>query len=266
MSEINGAKWTVVTGAAGHLGRQITDRIISSGGAVLGLDIDKTFAVMSSMTEKYNAGNFSYILGDLSDLMFIGKIRELVNEATKSKVHEKPLSGIVNNAAFVGTDTSEGWTTNYNKDSLAAWDSAMSLNLRAPFALCQELEPLLANGSSVVNVASIYGIVAPSWRIYEGTSMNNPAAYGVSKAGLIHLTKWLSSKMAPTTRVNCVSPGGIERKGQDERFKKEYVLMTHLHRMANEVDVVNAISFLLSEQASYITGQNLVVDGGFTSS
>jgi NAD(P)-dependent dehydrogenase (short-subunit alcohol dehydrogenase family) len=117
--------------------------------------------------------------------------------------------------------------------------------------------------AAIVNIGSTYGVVAPDWGLYEGTEIGSPAAYSVSKAGLIHLTKWLATTLAPAIRVNCVSPGGISRN-QPEAFVRRYSSRTPLGKMGTENDVASAACFLASPQASYITGQNLVVDGGYT--
>ena len=93
--------------------------------------------------------------------------------------------------------------------------------------------------------------------------MKNPLAYGVSKAGLMHYTKMLSTSLAPKIKVNSISPGGIFRN-QPNKFIKKYLLKTPLDRMCNENDVVNAVIFFSSELSSYITGHNLVVDGGYS--
>ena len=93
--------------------------------------------------------------------------------------------------------------------------------------------------------------------------MTNPAAYAASKGGLIQLSRWLSTYLAPEVRVNTVTPGGVER-GQSEPFKSRYENKTPLKRMATEEDVANAVEFLVDPKSSYITGHNLIVDGGWT--
>ena len=116
--------------------------------------------------------------------------------------------------------------------------------------------------ASVINIGSIYGLYGPDMSIYEGTGLNNPAAYSASKGGLIQLTRWLSTVLAPKVRVNCISPGGILRN-QPEKFVKRYVNKTPLKRMGSESDIVGAVIYLASDLSSWVTGQNLIVDGGW---
>jgi NAD(P)-dependent dehydrogenase (short-subunit alcohol dehydrogenase family) len=114
----------------------------------------------------------------------------------------------------------------------------------------------------VINIASIYGLYGPDWSLYENTRMGNPAAYAVSKGGMIQLTRWLSTTIAPHVRVNTISPGGIFRNQPDE-FVQKYNRKVPLGRMATEEDFRGAIGFLASDLSAYITGQNLMVDGGW---
>ena len=115
---------------------------------------------------------------------------------------------------------------------------------------------------SIVNISSIYGTYAPDYSIYKDTKINNPAAYSVSKAGLTYLSKWLASSLAPKIRINSISPGGIFRN-QDKKFVKKYIEKTLLKRMATEDDIAGCVAFLLSSLSSYITGQDIIVDGGW---
>ena len=112
-------------------------------------------------------------------------------------------------------------------------------------------------------VGSIFGSVAPDMEIYRGTQMANPVGYGASKGALLQLMSYLSSLLAPEVRVNAVSPGGIER-GQPEAFQKRYCERTPLRRMTTEQDLCGAFAYLTSDMSSYVTGQNLIVDGGYT--
>ena len=182
-------------------------------------------------------------------------------EAVKEKFGQ--LDYLVNCAAFY--DDTPGWGVPFEEETYEAWMKVLQVNTLAPFFLAQSLFPMLkeSDSAAIVNVSSIYGLLGPDHGIYEGTDMTNPAAYGVSKGGLQQVTKWLSTVLSPNIRVNTVTPGGVER-GQNPTFKERYEKRTPLGRMAVEEDVADAIWFLLSSKSKYVTGHNLVVDGGWT--
>lgn len=147
------------------------------------------------------------------------------------------------------------------------WDEIIATNLRGTFLMCREgvNSGLLKNGSSIINISSIYGIISPDQRIYGDTDINSSLVYGSSKAGVVQLTKYLATYLADRRiRVNCISPGGIFNN-QPEYFLQRYVKKTPLGRMGAVDDILGAIVFLSSKNASgYITGANIVIDGGFT--
>jgi NAD(P)-dependent dehydrogenase (short-subunit alcohol dehydrogenase family) len=175
-----------------------------------------------------------------------------------------PLSVLINNAAFVGTASLQGWGVPFGQQSLDTWRRVLEVNLTAAFHLCQGLSPQLeaAPGASIINIASIYGELGPDWRLYADTAMSNPAAYSASKGGLLQLTRWLATTLAPHVRVNAISPGGIFRQ-QPAQFVERYEARTPLSRMATEDDFRGAVAFLSSDMSAYVTGQNLFLDGGF---
>lgn len=126
-------------------------------------------------------------------------------------------------------------------------------------------EALAASGhGSVVLFASMYGLVGPDMRLYDGTAMANPAGYGASKGGLLQLTRYLATTLGPHVRVNAISPGGVWRD-QPQAFQQRYVARTPMGRMATEQDLKGAVAYLASDLSAYVTGHNLVVDGGWTS-
>ena len=176
------------------------------------------------------------------------------------------LDYIVNNAAFY--DLVDGYRENFKNESYDIWEKVFRVNLMAPFFLVQSLEPILQKSQcpSIVNISSMMGVIAPTLSLYKKINMKNPnpASYAVTKAGMIQLSKWLSIFLGPKIRVNSVSPGGILRD-QDKDFVKRYNEIVPLGRMGNENEIAEAVSFLLSTKASYITGHNLMVDGGWTS-
>ena len=119
-----------------------------------------------------------------------------------------------------------------------------------------------SKNATIINVSSIYGVYSPDLEIYQGTKLGNSAAYAAAKAGLIQLTKWLSKALAPRIRVNCISPGGIFRD-QPKKFVKAYIKKTSIKRMAKEDDLMGVFAFLASDASAYVTGQNIIVDGGW---
>ena len=153
----------------------------------------------------------------------------------------------------------------FEQQTVAAWDSALRVNLTAAFVMAQEgRDALLASGhGSIILFASIYGLVGPDPALYAGTGLANPTAYGVSKGGLIQLTRYLATVMAPRVRVNAIAPGGVWR-GQPRTFRERYEARTPLGRMAGEEDLKGAVAYLASDLSSYVTGHTLVVDGGWT--
>jgi NAD(P)-dependent dehydrogenase (short-subunit alcohol dehydrogenase family) len=253
-------EWIVVTGSSGHVGRAISWALATQGFSIFQTDKNAKRGLTESEELSSKTGvdtRFHYC-----DFESAADRTELANLLLHETINIKAL---VNNAAVTGDSPLQGWSATLEKQSLASWRKALEINLTAPFELSRALVPKLKESSfpSIINIASIHAGVAPDWHLYEGTSMNSPAAYSVSKAGLVQLTRWLASALAPEIRVNCVSPGGLLR-AQDPFFINRYVKRVPLQRMGEENDVAAAVSFLVSEDSKYMTGQNLCVDGGYT--
>lgn len=173
---------------------------------------------------------------------------------------------LVHSAAVTGQSLGGGWGGQALASQRSdAWDMALRVNLTSAFHLVRAALPALEQSSSgsVVFISSIYGGVGPDLSLYEGTDLVNPAAYGASKGGLNQLTRYLATTLAPGVRVNAVSPGGILR-GQPAAFRERYERRAPLARMATEEDMKGAIAYLASDLSAYVTGQNLLVDGGWT--
>ena len=246
----------LLTGGAGHLGRAIGAALIELGATVAVTDRDPA-ATSGAAAELGSAA--TAFPADLDDDAAVARLPDSVVEALGG------LDVLINGAAFVGSSQLDGWAVPFAEQSVATFRRALDVNLTAAFALTQAAAPALAGSGhgSVVNIGSIYGHVGPDHRLYEGTAMANPAAYPASKGGLSQLTRWLATTLAPRVRVNAVSPGGI-RRDQPDAFVERYVARTPLGRMATEDDVVGAVIFLAGDLSSYVTGQDLVVDGGWT--
>jgi len=260
-SENLAGKRILLTGAAGHLGSALAVAAAQSGAYLYLTDKDRAdLDRLSELLTKSNCRSFEIFAVDLEST----SSRERFVEELRGRTAW--LDGLVHNAAFVGTDELDGWAVGFQEQSLSTWRRALEVNLTAPFHLTQMLAPFLSSSesASVVSVGSIHGVIAPDWGLYEESSMASPAAYSASKAALIHLAKWLSTSLGPKIRSNSVSPGGLFRN-QDLRFIERYRNKVPANRMGIEDDIVPAILFLLSESSSYVRGQNLIVDGGYTS-
>lgn len=149
-------------------------------------------------------------------------------------------------------------------DPLDAWAESMRVNATGMFDLLREIADLLAksDGGTIVNISSMQGMFAPDFWLYEGTEMDSPPDYHFHKGGMTTLTRYLARRLAPQKiRVNCVSPGGM-LGGQNPRFIERYNKKVPLGRMANHDDIKGVVVFLASDASSYITGENILMDGG----
>jgi NAD(P)-dependent dehydrogenase (short-subunit alcohol dehydrogenase family) len=177
------------------------------------------------------------------------------------------LHGLVNNAYSGHVGTLEAV-------SAADFQVACQYNLISPFRLTQMLRDLLDSGarqtgatSSVVNISSMYGMVSPDPSIYGDSGKNNPIHYGATKAGLLQMTRYLACHLAPTIRVNSITPGPFPDKRNDPgipAFYEKLAAKVPLGRTGDPAEVAAPVVFLLSPAASYINGANLAVDGGWT--
>ncbi len=167
------------------------------------------------------------------------------------------------------------WVNNHGatgKQAVTDFEQMIKVNLTGTYNCCVMVAEMMAKsgGGSIINLASIYGLVGPDFSIYkdsqyQGKTIGVPAGYSASKGGVIALTTHLASLYASKNiRVNCVSPGGIYDK-QSENFVKKYAGKTVLGRMARKNEVSGALLYLASDLSSYVTGENIVVDGGLTS-
>jgi NAD(P)-dependent dehydrogenase (short-subunit alcohol dehydrogenase family) len=259
LMDLNGRK-ALVTGGAGHIALAVEEALVELGAATSVLDVDKKACEerVQALSHHSNSSGFA-IPCDLRD-----------EGATRSAIRQGidqmgGLDILVHCAAFGGTTQYPGWAVPFEEQSVDAWNAALSVNLTAAFVMVQEAKDALAASGhgSVILFASIYGIDGPDMALYEGTEMANPAGYGASKGGLIQLTRYLATILAPRIRVNAISPGGVWRD-QPQAFHQRYVARTPMGRMAAEQDLKGAVAYLSSDLSEYVTGHNLVVDGGWT--
>ena len=235
----------IVTGGNGLLGREICEDIRKKGGIALNFDIHH-----SEVSEE----NF------ICDITSSDSISECLDQA---ELKFGAIHGLVNNAY----PRTKDWGTAFEEMSYASLQTNVDWQMNSYLQFCKLIIPFLrkANGGVVVNMTSIYGVVGNDFTIYEGTGMEPPVAYSAIKGGLISATRFLASKYGKEgLRFNCVSPGGIFDH-QPLAFVQAYEKKVPMKRMGTPDDIAPAVSFLLSNEAKYITGHNLIVDGGWTS-
>lgn len=259
LSDLSGRK-ALLLGGAGHIARAAGDALVELGATVAICDVDADACTRRvAELDVLRAGGAHAVPADLADE---ADTRAAVRDAAAV------LEGIdilVHCAALVGAAERSGWAVPFERQTVDAWDAALRVNVTGAFVAVHEArEALAASGhGSVILFSSIYGSVGPDPSLYGGTGVENPVAYGVSKGGVLQLVRYLSTILAPAVRVNAISPGGVER-GQPAEFRTRYEERTPLRRMATEEDVKGAVAFLASDLSSYVTGHDLVVDGGWT--
>ena len=250
----------LITGGAGHIGSAIAEALAELGASIAVVDKaeDRCEEVTLGTRQRYGVHTLPIVV-DMADTGAVRVVPDIVFD------NFGRLDILVNCAALVGTQDLPGWTSSFERQSVETWRAALEINLTATFVLVQAcVRTLKASGhGSIVNICSTYAVVGPDWRLYEGSTMGSPAAYAASKGGLLQLTRWLATTLAPEIRVNAISPGGVYRN-QSETFLSRYVGRTPLGRLATEEDFKGAIAYLASDLSGYVTGHNLMVDGGWT--
>jgi NAD(P)-dependent dehydrogenase (short-subunit alcohol dehydrogenase family) len=238
-------KIILVTGGSGLLGRSFIKDIYQKGGLPINGDI--------SLTTDLDKGQLKL---DITDNDSIKEGIDLII----SKYGR--IDGLVNNAY----PRTKDWGTPFSELNPDSWRRNLDMQLNSYVFCCQKSINQMKEQfhGSIVNIASIYGVVANDPTLYFEANLTPPAEYTAIKGALINFTKYLSSMYGEyNIRANCVSPGGIF-DNQPESFVANYEQRVPLKRMGNPDDIAPAVSFLLSDEAKYITGHNLMVDGGWT--
>ena len=259
-----GGKVCVVTGALGLLGKEHCRALANAGGRVVAVDLDRAGCEALARELPGEALGLGVDITSRASL-------EAARDAATARFGGVDV--LVNNAAIndmFESPTAAAELSKFENYPLELFQRSLDVNVTGTFLASQVLgSPMAARGrGSIVNVASTYGVVAPDQSLYrapDGTQrFYKSPAYPTTKGAVVMFTKFLAAYWgARGVRVNTLSPGGVEN-GQDEFFVTAYAKKTPLGRMASPSDYHGALVFLASDASSYMTGANLVVDGGFT--
>ena len=244
MKKVNKEKIILVTGGSGLIGKSIIKDLTEDSYVPINIDITAS----ENSCEHFKCD--------------ITKEDEI--EGVFKRVHEKygRIDGLVNNAY----PRKEAFGADFFDVQEKQLIEQLHFQLASYYLCCQKVLPYLqkSNGGSIVNISSIYGSVGNDFSLYENTKMNPPGVYNMVKGGINSLTNYLAAKFGKDQiRVNTISPGGIF-DNQDQKFVEKYIQKVPLSRMGNPDDISPVICFLMSDKSKYITGQNILVDGGLT--
>jgi len=265
-----GGKTVVVTGACGFLGRHFVRALLGAGGRV----------IMMSHSDAMNQHLRTYVEEFGESKVAARQIdfykRDLLEQTLKRLVAEEKVDVLVNNAydfsPRTGFNTPEGRLEDSTLDHWqAAFESGISWAVLTTQLIGKQMKD--RGGGSIINISSMYGLVSPNLKLYEGTSFMNPPSYGVVKAGLLAFTRYVSSCWGKyNVRCNALVPGAFTNTEEesynsvapDDLFLKRLEERTLLNRVGKPRDLLGALIFLASDASGYVTGQAIVVDGGWT--
>lgn len=248
-------KVIILTGAAGLLGREYANILSEAGADVILVDI---IPPVDILTENYGTNPLPCQI-DISDKK---QVKEMCEEVIK---RYGKIDVLINNAVGY-VDRGKKFFNKFEDYDIESWNKVLEINLTGTFLISQEVgKQMVKQGyGNIINVSSTYGLVGADQRIYGDSGINAPISYAVTKGGIINMTRFLAAYYeGKNIRVNTLSPGGVFNN-QNQEFVKNYEYKTILGRMADKKDYCGAMLFLCSNASSYMTGANLIIDGGWT--
>ena len=264
-------KIIVITGGSGFLGSEFSSTLSDVG--AIPIILDKNNASLELLKKKFikkKQRGFFFLV----DLNNETKVNVVINSIIKKY---RKIDCLINAAGLTGEDmlkTDSNFFEKFENYDFKLWQKSLNGNLSSTFILTKSVAKhmLKRKKGSIINIASDVGIISPDHRIYEankkinykGVNFNTPLSYSVAKSGIISMTRYLATYWAKKgIRVNCVSPAGVYKK-HNKKFVKQLSERIPLGRMAKPEELNGAIIYLCSNASSYVTGHNLVVDGGRT--
>jgi len=252
-------KVVVITGGAGLIGKGFVKAVVENGGTAIIADIDEISGnkVKDELSKELATDKIDFIKVDITSRESIqGMIDVIINK-------HKVIDALVNNAY----PRNKNYGNKFEDVTYEDFCENVNLHLGGYFLMSQEVSRVMVNQKSgvIVFIASIYGFMAPRFELYENASFTSPVEYSAIKGALLSLTKYLASYLGKhDIRVNAISPGGVF-DNQPESFVAQYSKKTIIgNRMAETDDLTGALIFLLSDASRYVTGQNIVIDGGWS--
>lgn len=259
-------KVVVITGGAGLLGKEFSKSIIKEHGKVVIADINEEIAnsFILEINELYPNSSILYHYLDITSKV---SIENLINNV--SKKYGK-INAWVNNAypkiKSMNSNTKREYSNSFFDVNYDDFCESVSINLGSVFLCSQRISSFfLEQGfGNIINISSIYGLIAPRFEVYEGTAMTMPVDYAVNKSAINHFTRYLAKLLKnKNIRVNTLSPGGISNN-QPSTFQAKYNELAANKGMLESKDVCGALLFLLSDNSTFVNGQNIIVDDGWT--
>lgn len=256
-------KVILITGATGILGWAYCQAMIEAGAKVVVADLPERRPQerAQELIDRFD----HEALAVVCDVTHEDEVRSMV-QATLDRFGKIDVA--INNAAGTGEFFAHHGDifAPFEDYSLSAWEIVLKANLTGVFLVAREAGKAMktTGGGSIINISSIYGVVGPDHRIYEGMPFRSFPGYSAAKAGVLGLTRWLASYWAKDNiRVNAVTPGGVYND-HDPAFVSRYSARTPMGRMADRTELIGIMVFLASDASSYCTGQNFIIDGGWT--
>lgn len=251
-------KVIVVTGGAGRLGLEFASAIIENGGIVVIADVNKEIGdtAVQTILEKYKTDRIEFVTLDISSPESLNTVISCLHQKYKR------IDALVNSAY----PRNKNYGRHFFDVKYVDFCENISMNLGGYFLSSQKFADYFKKQGygNIINISSIYGVVAPKFEIYDNTPMTMPVEYAAIKSGLLMLTRYMAKYLkGMNIRVNAVSPGGI-LDGQPEAFLKEYKASCLNKGMLDKSDINGTLVYLLSDMSKYVNGQNIIVDDGFS--
>jgi len=251
-------KVIVITGGAGLIGQAFVKAVVESGGTAVIADVDNTrgIQVKDELSLHLDSERIDFVQVDITSKTSLVSCIEHLDSKYKR------IDALVNNAY----PRNKNYGKHFFDVEYDDFVENVGLNLGGYFVASQQFANYFVSQGygNIVNISSIYGVVAPKFEVYENTAMTMPVEYAVIKSGLIHLTKYMAKYLkGKNIRVNTLSPGGI-LDAQPEDFVQAYNEQCLNKGMLDKEDMKGTLVYLLSDMSQYVNGQNIVVDDGFT--